>query len=98
MRLVQTLFIIALAAAIGAFAGLLTSDMSPDGAAAGAVIGLIIGSWLSLRVYSYRASMRKARQDPLEAARRDRLQEKHLKTKLLGRHPSQEFDDLSALQ
>ena len=92
------LAIVALAAVIGAVVGLLTSDMLPEGAVAGAVIGLILGSWLAMRVHAHRSAMRNARQDPQEAARHDRLQEKHLQTKeLVGRHPSREFDDLSAL-
>lgn len=77
MKLLQTLFIIALSVAIGAFAGLLTSDLRPDGAAAGAVIGLIIGSWLSMRVAMHRSAIRTELADPAamlhEQEQRDRL-------------------------
>ena len=50
--------------AIGAIAGLLTSDLRSDGAAAGAVIGLIIGSWLSMRVAMHRSAIRTELADP----------------------------------
>lgn len=72
---------IPICAAIGAVAGLLTSDMRPDGAAAGAVIGAIIGSWLSIRVRAHRAAIGHARQNPQEAVNQENLKEKHYQTK-----------------
>ncbi|MCY4147258.1 MAG: hypothetical protein OXE95_08625 [Chloroflexi bacterium] len=98
MKPLQTLFIIALAVAIGAVAGLLTSDMRTDGAVAGAVIGAIIGSWLSMRVAMHRHAARAVSQNPQETARQQRLQDNFNAINERAKPGmSREFDDIAAL-
>ncbi len=86
-------------AAIGAVGGLLTADLRPDGAVAGAVIGAIISSWLALRARAYRAAISRARQDPQEAARQDKLQAQHFQSKRwASRQSPTKIDDMTDLQ